>query len=73
MNSFSAVLLAAFFLVSANSYTDDLLLAKHVPFSFIAEGKTYAAGDYQFFLSDSATVVRFQGVKGTKENGMVPI
>jgi len=41
-----------------------------IPFSFIAEGKTYPAGTYRFLENTAESAVTIQGVPPNKESGL---
>ena len=73
MRNLSLVVLAVFLFALAGSFADVEITVADIPFSFIAEGKTYPAGTYRFSENTVESAVTIQGEKPAKSSGMVLI
>ncbi len=63
MKNLVLLLLAVFLFGVILCLSDTHLCTADIPFSFIAEGKTYPSGNYEFRLSDSDAVVKIESLK----------
>jgi len=70
MKSLSLTLLAVFIFASVYCFADAMITTTEIPFSFIADGKTYPAGIYRFSINDPETIFAINGVKQTTASGV---
>jgi hypothetical protein len=73
MKSLSLMTLSALLFAAVYVFADAQITAADIPFSFIAEGKTYPAGSYRFVINDADRTMRIEGIKSSKDSGIVPV
>ncbi len=73
MRNVSLVVLAVFLFAVVSSFADTEITSADIPFSFIAEGKTYPAGTYRFFENTEQSAITITGEKPVKTSGVVLI
>ncbi len=73
MKKLGFLLTMTFLLSAVYCMSETLLVTTQIPFSFIAEGKTYPAGEYQFSENTNETAVLIRSVQPGKADGLVPV
>ena len=73
MKSLSLMLSSVFLFAVTNCLADMEITIANIPFSFIAEGKTYPAGSYQFIENTAESAVTIKGMPPNKEMGLALI
>jgi hypothetical protein len=73
MKSRNLMLLAVFLFAAGYCLAGIQLVTADIPFSFIAEGKPYPAGTYQFSMNDAESTVMIHNLRSAQEDGWVSI
>jgi hypothetical protein len=70
MKNLGLTLLAFFLVAAAYGFAETSIADVNIPFSFIADGKTYPAGHYRFSTNEPETTIKIDGLKPANTNGV---